>query len=183
MVEYELLVGVGVDILGIKLAVELLIDVPAGIVLWAEQVCPRQWLLLTFALLFQCIRTDKFGVWEGLVPVVHEDVVLGVVGTNVFYRAHLVDLALNIIRESYGREDCYAAVLQADCQVLGIAACSGFEEEQTESSATTNVDLTEARKGQRECDNVWSYIANDHDLVGVRGNELASHVDDVMVVK
>lgn len=183
MVEYEFLVGVGVDILGVKLAVKGFINVPTSVVLWAEQVCPRQWLLLAFTLLFQCIRTDQFGVWEGLVPVVHEDVVLGVIGTDVFYRAHLVDLALDVVRESNGRKDGYATVLQADCQVLATAACSGFEEEQTESSAATNVDLTEARKGQRECDNVRSYIANDHDLVRVRGNELAGHVGDVVVQK
>jgi hypothetical protein len=111
VVEDELLVGVCVDVLGIELAIKGFVNVPAGVVLWAEQVCPGQWLFLTFTLLLQCIRADEFGVWEGLVPVIHEDMMLCIVGSNVLYGAHLVDLAANVIGESYRREDSYAAIL------------------------------------------------------------------------
>lgn len=111
MIKDELLVGVCVDVFGIELAVKGLVDVPAGVVLWAEQVCPGQWLFLALALFFQCVRADEFGVWEGFVPVVHEDMVLCIVGSNVLYGAHLVDLAADIVGESYGGEDGYAAIL------------------------------------------------------------------------
>jgi hypothetical protein len=114
VVEDQLLVGVCMDILGVELLVKGLINVPASVVLGTEQMCPGQWLFLTLALLLQCVRADEFGVWEGFVPVVHEDVVLGVVGGNVLYSAHLVDAAADFVGESDRGEDGYAAILQAD---------------------------------------------------------------------
>ena len=148
MVEDELLVGVCVDIFSIELAVELFVNVPAGVVLGAEQVCPGQWLFLALALLLQCVWADKFGVGEGLVPVVHKDVVLGIVGGNVLYGAHLGDLTANIIGESDRGEDGYAAILQADWRVSVEAAHDGCEQERTKCSTTTDVDLAEACEGK-----------------------------------
>lgn len=127
MVEDELLVGVCVNILGIELAVKGFVNVPAGVVLGAEQVCPGQWLFLTLALLLQHVWADEFGVWEGLVPVVHEDVVFGIVGGNVLYGTHLGDLTADIVGESDRGEDGYAAVLQADWKVSIGAARDGCE--------------------------------------------------------
>lgn len=155
------------DVFSVELAVEFLVNVPAGVVLGAEQVCPGQRLFLTLALLLQHVRADEFGIWEGFVPVVHEDVVLGVVGGNILDSAHLVDLAANIVGESDRGEDGYAAILQTDWKVSVGAARDGCEQEHTERSATTNVDLAEACKGERERDDIWSDVANDHDLVGV----------------
>lgn len=113
VVEDQLLVCMCVYVFGIELAVEGLVDVPAGVVLWAEQMCPGQWLFLTLALGFQLIRTNEFGVWEGLVPVVHEDVVFGIVGCDVFDGSEFVDATTDFVGESYGGEDGYAAILQA----------------------------------------------------------------------
>jgi len=127
VVEDELLVGVCVNILGIELAVKGFVNVPAGVVLGAEQVCPGQWLFLTLALLLQHVWADEFGVWEGLVPVVHEDVVFGIVGGNVLYGTHLGDLTADIVGESDRGEDGYAAVLQADWKVSIGAARDGCE--------------------------------------------------------
>jgi hypothetical protein len=114
VIEDQLLVGVRMDILGIELVIKGLVNIPASVVLGTEQMCPGQWLFLTLALLLQCVRADEFGVWEGFVPVVHEDVVLGVVGGNVLYSAHLVDAAADFVGESDRGEDGYAAILQAD---------------------------------------------------------------------
>jgi hypothetical protein len=111
VVEHQLLVGVCVDIFSIELLVKRLINIPTGVVMGTEQMCPRQWFFLTLALLLQCVWANEFGVWEGFVPVVHEDVVLGVVGGNVFHGTHLVDTAADFVGESYGGEDGYGPIL------------------------------------------------------------------------
>jgi hypothetical protein len=111
VVEYQLLVGMRMDVFSIELLVKRLINIPAGVVVGTEQMCPGQWLLLTLALLLQCVWANEFGVWESFVPVVHEDVVLGVISGNVFYGAHLVDTAADFVGESYGGEDSYGAIL------------------------------------------------------------------------
>lgn len=55
------------------------------------------------------------------------------------------------------------------------------EQERTKRSTATNVDLTETCEGEREGDDVWCDVADDHDLVRVRRNEFAGHVDCVVL--
>lgn len=91
-----------VHILGVEFAIKGLIDVPAHIVSRAKQVRPGQRLLLTFALLFQHIWADECGARESLVPVVHEDVVFGVVGDDVFDGSEFVDATTDLIGKGDG---------------------------------------------------------------------------------
>lgn len=85
MVEDEFLVGVGVDILGVELGVEVGVHLQRVRVVGLEQVRPGQRLALLLALLEQGLRTDDLGVRERGVPVVHEDVVLVVGCRDVFH--------------------------------------------------------------------------------------------------
>lgn len=104
VVEDQLLVGVCVYEFGVKLLVEGLVDQKGGVFVLLEEVGPRERLSLLFALRLEVFGADQARVGEGIVPVVHEDVVFGVVGADVFYFAHGLDGLADIVCESDGGE-------------------------------------------------------------------------------
>lgn len=55
------------------------------------------------------------------------------------------------------------------------------EQQRTKRSTATDVDLAEACEGEREGDDVWCDVADDHDLVRVRWNEFAGHFGYVVL--
>lgn len=110
-------------------------------------------------------------------PFVHEDVVFGVVGGNVFYGAELVNAATDFIGQGHGREDGYTAILKAYWEFVLAEErdqCMRWWKH-TQGAAAADVDSPKASEGDREGDNVRSDVANHHDFVGVRGDKFAAH--------
>jgi len=87
VIKHQLLVRVGMHKLRVKLRIERLVDSQAVGVVLLEQVRPGEWLVLALALGLQVFGRDEPRVRVRFVPVVHEDVVFGVVGAYVLYFA------------------------------------------------------------------------------------------------
>lgn len=77
-----------VHVLGVEFGVEGCVDFQRAVVVWFEEVRPGELFSLLVALLLEGLRADQFGVWEGGVPFVHEEVMLVVRCGDVFYWTH-----------------------------------------------------------------------------------------------
>ncbi|CCF31722.1 hypothetical protein CH063_16078, partial [Colletotrichum higginsianum] len=164
--EDDLLVGVGVDVLVLKVGVELGGDGGGALVGAAlegeEELVGRVDLgvaRLLGALLGQAVRADEAGGGEGGLVLGEEDVVLDVRGDDVGEVAALLgDLGADGVGEGDGGEDGEGARGQAD-----------------EGAAAADLDGAEAGEGHGEGGDVGRQVADDHDVVGVLGDELLGH--------
>ena len=97
MMKHQLLIRMRMHILSIELPIKRLINHPTLIIPRREQMVERQRLLLRLPLLLQHIGTDKTSVGKSFVPFIHEDVVFGVGGSDVFHGAEFGDAGADFV--------------------------------------------------------------------------------------
>lgn len=111
VVEDEFLVGVAVDVLVVKVCVELVADPDAALAVPFEDdgelvIVDFRIVQLLGALLEKALGRDEFRAGILLGPFRDEDVVLQVKGNDVGYAAaQFGDLGFRLVREGDGRED------------------------------------------------------------------------------
>lgn len=152
--EDDLKVGVAVDVLVVKVGVELGIDANLALVILLEDdseflVADLGVVLLLGALLRETLGTDELCRGVRLCPLRDKDVVLVVKGDDVTdVAAHLCDLGLSSLSEGHGGEDSEAT-----------------RGELHHGAPAANLNLAVAGKGYGESGDVGSDVADDHDVL------------------